>query len=330
MPTRLNDPKKSSRVIIMQRSHEGDMVGHIQEKNEQGWEWLVLPAEYDSNRTCVTMLGDIDWRKKDNELLWPERFGKLEIDNLKQELGSYAYSAQFQQRPAPAGGLIFKREWFQYYDLLPDDIESLFISGDLTFKNKKDSDKVSLGVWGVRDANRFLVARINDRLSFTQTCTAIRGLKDDFPSTGAIYIEDAANGPAVIDALHEEISGLIPVSPKELGSKTARAYAVTAQFESRNVFVPHPSQAAWVDEYINELCFFPRAKHDDDVDMTTLALIKAKDPRHGGDAPLISMTKTSYWRDPLTGPMQEEQYQMQETGGGDDWSVGLHRRPNDD
>ena len=57
--------------------------------------------------------------REPGDLLWPAREGHPELKTAKHMLGSAAYAGQYQQRPAPAGGTIFEREWFQYYDQLP-------------------------------------------------------------------------------------------------------------------------------------------------------------------------------------------------------------------
>jgi hypothetical protein len=72
MSTRTNDPKKAAKVIVMQRSHQQDLSGHLLEQGN--WEHLCMPAEYEGS-TQVTSIGWSDPRKEHRELLWPERFG---------------------------------------------------------------------------------------------------------------------------------------------------------------------------------------------------------------------------------------------------------------
>lgn len=67
-------------------------------------------------------------------------------------------------------------------------------------------------------------------------------------------------------------SSSIPVEPD--GSKVARAHAVTAEWESGNVFLPHPSTAPWITETVEEITTFPFGAHDDTVDAMTQALRK--------------------------------------------------------
>ena len=85
----------------MQRCHQLDLSGHLLEQGY--WQHLCLPAEYEGP-PCVTSIGWGDARTEHSELLWPERFGAMEIESLKRSLGSYAAAGQLQQRPSPSVG----------------------------------------------------------------------------------------------------------------------------------------------------------------------------------------------------------------------------------
>jgi hypothetical protein len=115
MSTRLNDPKTGAKVIVMQRVSDGDLSAHVLKQG--GYEHLCLPAEYEQDRRCVTSLGWADPRSVQGELLWPARIGLKEIADLKIRLGPMGYAGQFQQRPAPAGGGRYKRDWFRYFTI---------------------------------------------------------------------------------------------------------------------------------------------------------------------------------------------------------------------
>ena len=91
-----------------------------------------------------------------------------------------------------------------------------------------------------------------------------------WPKAGLKLVEDKANGPAVIQALRHEISGLVAVVPD--GGKVARAQAVSPQVESGNIYLPHPSIAPWVEPFVEECAAFPNGKYDDQVDQMTQAL----------------------------------------------------------
>jgi hypothetical protein len=86
MSTRVNDPKTSAMVIVMQRGHQRDLSGHLLEKGN--FEHLCLPAEHEGPGR-VTSIGFSDPRTEHGELLWPNRFGPQEIEDPKISLGSY-------------------------------------------------------------------------------------------------------------------------------------------------------------------------------------------------------------------------------------------------
>jgi len=294
--TRANDPKTTAKVIIMQRSHADDLAGHVLEQG--GWEHLSIPAEYEGD-TRQTVIGWSDPRRREGELLWPERFGAEEIAQSKKTLGSYAYSGQYQQRPSPIGGGIFKRHWWRYWRpahmdlppvqvrtpdgelrsiaavLLPGQFDGMLQSWDLAFKDLRTSDYVAGGVWALIGADKFLLDQRRERLDFPGTVAAIRAMTAKWPGAAAKLVEDKANGPAVIASLQHEIPGLIAVNPA--GGKIARAQAVSPQCESSNVYLPHPAVAPWVDEFIEEAATFPNGRHDDQVDEMTQALIRMQE-----------------------------------------------------
>lgn len=123
LPTRLNSPKEGAFIIIMQRLHEDDLVGHILDKSDYNQDDIVhlnLPMEYDQNLDTRTyVMGELffeDPREEPEELLWPERFPRDVVDRLKTTLGPFASSAQLQQQPAPRGGGIIDRMWWKLWD----------------------------------------------------------------------------------------------------------------------------------------------------------------------------------------------------------------------
>ena len=113
MSTRLNNPKTGIKVIIMQRVHNEDLAGHVLAQG--GYEHLCLPEEYEPENKIVTCIGWEDPRKEKDELLWLERVGPEEVAGFKRTLGPYGYAAQFQQRPQPLQGGMFKAPWLRWY-----------------------------------------------------------------------------------------------------------------------------------------------------------------------------------------------------------------------
>jgi predicted phage terminase large subunit-like protein len=293
MSTRVNDPRTASKVVVMQRCHQRDLSGHL--LSQGGWDHVRLPAEFEEPR-CVTSIGWTDPRTQPGELLWPDRFGLKEIADLKVSLGSYAAAGQLQQRPSPAGGGIFKRHWFRYFQprsanlppvvvRLPDgtqtsivaieapgQVEEQIQSWDCSFKDLDTSDFVVGQVWARLGAAFLLGDQIRGRMDCPATVRAVRDLTQKWPGTIAKLIEDKANGSAVIQMLQHEIPGLLPVNPS--GGKVARAQAISPLVEAGNIYLPHPEYAPWVNDFIEECVQFPNGANDDQVDAMTQAILR--------------------------------------------------------
>jgi predicted phage terminase large subunit-like protein len=149
----------------------------------------------------------------------------------------------------------------------------------MTFKDTDGSDYVVGQVWGRAGVRYYLLHQTRDRLGFTASVQAVKTVSVRFPQAMAVLIEDKANGPAVMDTLKGDISGLVPIEPD--GSKVARAHAVTALWSSGNVYIPEDDAFPWVPDFVTELVSFPASGYDDQVDSMTQALRYLKS--HGLD-----------------------------------------------
>ena len=281
MSTRGNDPKTVARIIVMQRAHEADLSGHVLAQG--GYEHLCLPAEYERVRPIYvhgvqleaspkehpTSLGYTDPRQEEGELLWKERFNDTSIAKLKRALGTHGVAGQLQQRPSPRGGRIFMRNHWRFWQVLPELDESV-ISVDCTFKDLSTTDYVAIQVWGRKGANKYLLYRLKQRMGLAATVLAIRAVSATYPKRAAILIEDKANGPAVIETLKGELSGIIAINPE--GGKVARAFAMQPEQQAGNIWLPDPSVDSNIEEFLQEVSSFPGVPHDDETDAMTQAV----------------------------------------------------------
>ena len=71
------------------------------------------------------------------------------------------------------------------------------------------------------------------------------------------------------------------------GGKSSRMYAVAALFEAGNVYVPDPTQCAWVGDAIEQWVSFPHGAYDDDCDAMNQALLRLKLHPDLGPAPFL-------------------------------------------
>lgn len=269
MASRKADPQDFSRVIIMQRLHEDDLAGSC--LREGGWEHLCLPMRYDETTRCVTSVGG-DRRTVPGELLCPARFSEEAVAETERDMGPQVASAQLQQRPAPAKGLIFDRAWLAN-EYGPKDLPSNATwvqSWDCAFKDLSTSDYVVGQVWCCVGARFYLVDQVRAHLGFDATRAAIIDMTIKWPQATTFLIEDKANGTAIVETLKKDFSGVIAVNPQ--GGKVARANAVSPLFAANDVFVPKAEHAPWINAWREEMASFPMARHDDSVDATTQAL----------------------------------------------------------
>ena len=254
-------------VLVMTRWHEDDLAGRlIAEMQAGGEQWVIIEmqAEAEEGDPLGRAIG---------ETLWPEHgFDKAWAEATKVAVGSYFWQALYQQRPSPPEGEMLKRGWWRYYTAIPGDLQEVIQSWDMTFKDSDGSDYVTGGVWGRKGADKYLLDQVRGRMDFPATLAAVKALTAKWPQARAKLVEDKANGPAVIAMLKREIPGLIAVEPQ--GSKAARVAAVSPEIESGNVYLPDPSIAPWVGDFVEECAAFPNGKHDDQVDQMSQALLR--------------------------------------------------------
>lgn len=276
--TRLNDKKTGRIIVIMQRLHEKDLTGHLLQKNA-GYVHLKIPQISEQPTTLIFPLSKKEIIRKPGDLLHPERDGHPEIDQIKKDLGSYGFAAQQQQEPSPAGGGLLKRKWWKFYKELPGKIDEMIISLDTTFKESDNSDYAVAQCWVKSGANKYLVDQVRDRMDFVTMSKAFQAFCYKHPQAHAKIIEAKANGEAIISALKNKIPGLIAFNPKT--SKEQRVQAVSPEIEAGNIYLPDPSIAGWIGDFIEECSKFPNAANDDQVDAMTQALIRFQDQQSG-------------------------------------------------
>ena len=291
LQSRLNDPKTGVFIVIMQRLHERDLTGHILSE-DLGYEHLCLPAIAEE-RTVVTFpISGKEIIREPGDVLNEGRFDMDTLSDLKKSMGSAQFAGQFQQTPAPAEGVIFKREWLHnFYTKAPQtsDIQSW----DMAFTKSEGSAKVAGFVMGKHGADIYLKDLVNDKMDFTESVAAVRTLSGKWKSARAKVVENKANGPAIVNTLKKEIPGMVEFNPK--GSKEERAMSVTPYFEAGNIHFPDPMTHPWVEDLIKDLLMFPKGTYKDTVDALVQGILYLMDKpmgRIGGS----DMTKESYWR----------------------------------
>jgi predicted phage terminase large subunit-like protein len=268
--SRLNNKKTGCIIIIMQRLHEDDLVGHVLKVGS--WKLVRFPAiaEGDETHEIETPYGPRRFRRRTGEALHREREPLEILNQLRERQGEYIFAGQYQQAPAPLGGGLVKTEWFKTYTEAdkPTEFELTFQSWDTANKPTELSDYSVCTTWGVKKKHLYLLHVFRKRLKYPELKRAVRE-QAKACSTQMILIEDKGSGTALIQELISEGIHAIKMYEPTM-DKTMRMNAVTSTIE--NGFVHLPDTAAWLAEYLHELTIFPKGKYDDQADSTSQAL----------------------------------------------------------
>jgi len=271
--TRGNDPLNDTIILAQQRLSDGDTTGYVM-KNERGWEYLVIPARYEhEHRRPPTIIGWVDPRKKEREVIQPSRLPDSAVAELEANLGEYHRLAQLQQRPTNRGGIIFPRSHYRFWTkaTLPK-IDYVALSVDCTFKDGPTNDHVAIQAWGfaLSHSQNILLHRVKERMSFAATCDSVKSVYALFEQLCiAVLIEDKANGSAVVETLAGTVPGVVAVNPE--GGKAARAFAMQADHEAHCIVLPAPEEDPKIEVFLVASSAFTGLEggDDDEVDAMT-------------------------------------------------------------
>lgn len=307
MSNRLNNMEKSAIIVIMQRSHEADVAGCIID-DKLGYVHLNIPLHFEPDNRCKTYVGGrLFWqdpRTEEGEVFWPDRFPPAAVEDIML-LGEHVYVGQYQQRPEPRGGGLFKRDYWQDYGphikngKFPP-FDYIIGSLDSAFTEKEMNDPCGFSVWGCfRDPNgarsAMLLTAWRKHLRLNGACRAKakgEGWENYKQETGAkwgvvqwmryemarfkgdhLLIENKANG---ID-IHNEIVrqsehdpwSVELVDPGNL-DKWARGMRIQPIFDEAMVWCI--KSKAYAKLLIDDAAAFPRGRFKDLVDSMTQVL----------------------------------------------------------
>lgn len=273
---RLNDITTSAIVLIMQRLHEQD-VAAVALELDIGFIHLNLPMEFERNNRCQTYVGGKlffeDPRTEEGELLFPERFPRQEIERLKKAKGAYAYSGQYQQRPTPRSGGMFQRSDFAIVDAIPAGARrcrAWDFAASAETPGKQPDWTVGLkmayldGIFYVEDVNRGRWSPAGVETTLKNTAS-----QDGTDVTVRMPQDPGAAGKADAATKVKLLAGYSVTVQSVTGDKATRAKPASAQAEAGNVKL---LRGEWNTAFLDEVCSFPNAQFDDQVDAFADAL----------------------------------------------------------
>lgn len=269
--SRLNDKQKGCIIIVMQRLHEADLVGHVLEQEQ--WVHLTIPAlaevghEFEVKPNLISPYTVL---RKTGDALHARRESSAQLIKLQRDIiGSYAFAAQYQQEPAPLGGGMIKWSWFRRFSALPEEKPDRIVqSWDSASKAGEAHDYSVCTTWYEYKRGYYLVDIFRERLEFPDLRRAIISQATKY-NPNAILIEDKGSGIHLIQDLQQETK--LPVLAYEpQGDKLTRMMGQTPKIECGRVLIP--DTAPWESDFEAEIIKFPNGKHDDQIDSMSQAL----------------------------------------------------------
>jgi predicted phage terminase large subunit-like protein len=270
--SRLDDKGKGCIIIVMQRLHQDDLVGHVMEQEK--WDVVSFPAiaEEDESFLIENAFGKKLFIRRAGDLLDPSRESLVTLGNIRKSLGDYNFSAQYQQNPVPKGGNVIKTEWLRYCDpnSWPKHFTFTLLSLD-TANKASELNNYSVGtIWGYYRDHFYLRHVMRKRLEYPDLKREVTALVKEF-GVSKILIEDKASGTQLIQDLRRDgLLGIEAYEPPSNMDKHMRLRAQTTAFEEGRVILP--LAAPWLDLFVKELTGFPGGKYSDQVDSTSQAM----------------------------------------------------------
>lgn len=279
---RSNDALSSAMIIVMQRLHENDLTGALLSR-ELGFWHLMLPMEFEPERRCVTPLitregkNWCDPRSYLGELMDPGRFPKEAADRQKQA-GDYAWAGQYQQRPSPRGGGLFKvpEDWAlsradggRVVDIVPAGAREV---GGWDFAgSKRKTSPFTVRVRMARLGGDFFVSHVKRKRTDPTELDEMVGdtvAEDGLRVVQSLPQDPGQAGKAQKWAIAEKLAGYEFKITPETGAKETRAEPFAAQWGAGRVFLV---RGDWNAEYVDELRGFPSGTYKDQVDASSRA-----------------------------------------------------------
>lgn len=262
--SRFDRPADGQLIVLSQRLHMDDLIARL--RDEGDWELLSIPAE--ALTPMALDIGETEpWRLAAGDLLFPERFGRAALDQLRRDLGEANYAAQILQDPVALGGTVFKVKDIVIQDYArfdPGKMEAVYQSWDTAVSEEETAAWSVCTTWGIEGKRFALIDVFRQRLGFPGLLKAAREQYARHKPR-AVFIEHASSGIGLIQQLRMEGADWV-VSVKPKISKMERAMFQAPKFEARRVWLP--GKAPWANTYLNEIAAFPNGRSDQ-VDATT-------------------------------------------------------------
>lgn len=248
-------------AVIIQgtRWHEDDLQGRAQKYMPGEWYVLRLPAYAEENDPLERAIG---------EPLWEARYPLSRLRDIERTMGSYSWSALYQQRPVPAEGGIFKRAWFHRVSGTPEIVHTVRY-WDLAMSSRETADyTVGVKIGQALDGHYYILDVTRFQLEWGDVVPKIAEIAIADGASVLIGVEEAGFMSRAIQELNQDhrLHGYAVFGYPVDKDKVTRALPFAARLSAGTV---HVVDNYWTDDYLDEMCSFPNGAHDDQVDASS-------------------------------------------------------------
>lgn len=259
-------------ITIMQRLHEEDVTGYLLKKKADKIKHICLPAELSDN----VFPEELKERYVDG-LLDPVRLNRSVLDEVMLDLGSLQYACQMRQSPMSEGGNIVKSGWFGHITMADFNAlrynEPMHFYLDTAYERRKATDNDPSGILSACRIGQYIYI-YNAQKVYKEMPDLLRFLPEyikahEGDKQSVLHVEPKANGKSVVQMLMEISTLNVKPTPTPTDSKETRLKVVSPRIECGRVFLV---EGDWNEAFLDEVCGFPTAKHDEYVDILGYAI----------------------------------------------------------
>lgn len=251
-------------VVCQTRWHEDDLTGRILQYEQAGRVVINMPA----------LAEQADEHREQGEPLWQSKYSRDQLLSIQKSIGTRAWNALYQQRPAAQEGDVLKRNWFQYYDpreLLVDRPVHFYF--DTAYTDSDRNDPTAGIAYMMRGADFYILEVAAEYLDFNAALKWLPAFvrRNSYTRQSVIRVEPKASGKSLVQVLRANTELNVKEGPIPKGDKVSRVNSVSAIIEAGRVYLP--SGMVWVNDFLEEISTFPNGAHDDRVDCLSGMLI---------------------------------------------------------
>lgn len=280
--------KNGAVILILTRWHKDDLAGRLLKAQEEGgdkWEVVKFPA---------VAIKD-EFFRKEGDALWADKYDLTALNQIKNTIGIYDWSALYQQEPVSSESQEFKQEYFKYRTL--DEVLGLqtnrFLTIDTAISQKASADNTGFCLNFVDRENNWNIKAWKKKISPLELIDDLFSLWDTFRLT-SIGIEKTIYLQAIKPFLDQEMRirnkflTIVELEHNQVNKET-RIRALLPRYESHSVYHITGQCVDLEEEQTN----FPKGVHDDVLDSEAYQIQLAQ-PFSEQKRPTYNINRKSY------------------------------------